>query len=298
MSIGSAHRSIWEENASAVALAWAGDGASLEVRRTPRQADHLLGTLHGMDGSRWFVKAFAPGHDRYFECELDVYRAAPAGSAPLLRHVELDNRVLITEECGGGRLGDLDSISQASLLNGVAPLFGKLLDLPAGFELKQDRESFHVARAAVSAHPIASALPSADVVLELLSTQEPRRIHGDFHPLNVLVDDGALHAIDFESYGDDLPGFDIVRMAFNPSLQIDTGQRLELMRELSAMLGADRRPTDRELAACCVYWGVSCAAYFSSVLAADPEGAQHSPEVPVLATEPLVQAAKFWNGEL
>jgi len=84
----------------------------------------------------------------------------------------------------------------------------------------------------------------------------------------------------------------------NPALRLDMGQRRELVRTLSAELGESRAPSCRELAACCVYWAVSCAAYFSAVLADSPNASQHSPEVPVLATEPLLHAAEFWNGEL
>lgn len=265
---------------------------------TPRNNDHLLGTLIAADGTRWFLKAFAPGQEGYFDRELAVYRAARSGTVPKLLHADRRRLILLTCPCDGGRLGDLDADAQDELLDELAPLYGRLLDLPVGSTTCQSREGFHTVCDAVRNLPGAEALPSAGIVLELLAMQRPRPVHGDFHPLNVLVDGAGLRAVDFESYGVDLPGFDIARMSFNPTLRLDMWQRRELARTLSAVLGEGWVPSDRELAACCVYWAVSCAAYFSAVLADSPAAAMCSPEVPVLATEPLLWAAELWNGEL
>lgn len=263
------------------------------------RSDHLLAVATGADGTRWFVKAFAPAAAFDYLREVAIYkRFAFDGVVPSLRFTDPQRMIIATDFVVGGRLGELDAARVASVIPRLAALYATITD-PSPLAKADDEAdgTLYKSWAEVAHLPSAEGLPEPAVVERILLDVPRYAIHGDFQPSNVLVDESGPLVVDFESYGPGIPATDIAKMAYNPLLAIDDADRGALADE---MLGALEnrgvpRVELRQFAASTVLWAVSCAAYFQTVRAASPESEIAAPEVVPLSTRPLELAATLWN---
>src|SRR5665648_860491 len=289
--------SLWVDRLAVALRSWAGPAAAFEVVQTHRQ-DHLTGVLtYGR--RRWFVKAYDPHSVADLRTECRAYQRFTArGLVPRMHHVDLEGRFLVTDLIDGGRLGVLTGSRLRSALQTVPDLYTALTTGSPG--APPSHEAYWSAWTAIGSTAQHPDLPDPDQVLQITSTMAALHVHGDFQPSNILMAGDRPVAVDLESYGPDIPALDVARLAYNPVLDLEAGERDALAWQMLDRLhfhGAPRTSA-RGLAACCVLWAVTCARYFQGVLRDQPDAAQHSPEVKVLATAPLQLASRLWHQEV
>lgn len=287
----------WRAQALDAVDAWSCPAAEVRVLRAHRR-DHLLAVCTTGE-ERLFVKAFAPDSEGDLRREWSAYRRlAGVPGVPVLHHADPVARVLIIDYVPGGRLGSARGVALRDALGSIPSLYaatttGQLTVAPAHPE-------YPSAWARLDGRDECAHLPSPQDVWPIVAAMPARHVHADFQPSNVLLDGNRAVVVDLESYGTDVPALDVARMAYNPVLDLDDGERDALAWAMLGRLEAIGLPpvSRRELAACCVVWAVSCASYFTRVLATQPDALDHSPEAAVLSTEPLRMATRLWHQEV
>ncbi|MEJ2579783.1 MAG: phosphotransferase, partial [Kineosporiaceae bacterium] len=274
---------------------WAGSGSQIEVVSAHRR-DHVLASCRTAGGLR-FAKAYAPEAVDDMKNEFAAYaRWNGLPSVPRVYLADAEARLLITDHVPGGRLSDLRGAALGAALAGVPALYSSLTTGPFG--RAPEHPGYARAWRELEGRADCRGLPHPSVVWPIVSALPARTVHGDFQPSNILLGGNGPMAIDFESFGLDVPALDVVRLAYNPALGVDWGTRGALAADMLDHLAHDDGAvaiTPRQTAACCVLWAVSCAAFFTRVLADQPQVVSHSPEVLMLATEPLRMAVRLWN---
>lgn len=278
---------------------WCGTAQfDIEPIETHRR-DHLLAIARDRTGRSYFVKAFAASDEHGFRNEVDVHtHFAGRRLTPRLRYVDSTARVLVTDLGPPFRLSQLDSDDLLTHLCLVPDLYARSMGGPAASPSPITTEEFGRHYARVADRPGCAGLPGAEEIVAILRSRPHVPVHGDFQPSNILTDgQGTVVVIDFESYGRGLPAIDVARTALNPLLDLTYEQRhLFAQRMLEAIEAGGYPPIDPlGYAAACAYWAVCCTAYFSGIIAADPAVIAVSPEVAVLATEPLEICAELWK---
>jgi len=276
---------------------WAGPDGTLRVIASHRP-DHLLGVFTHEE-RRWFVKAYDEDSLADMTTEWRAYQQfGKLGVVPRLHHVDPDSRILVTGFIDGGRLSELTGATLRTTLERIPALYGTLTTGPT--VAAPPHEKYLSAWNEVQPRSAHLGLPSPAQVLQITSQLPAMTVHGDFQPSNILVDAQRLVAVDFESYGPDIPALDVARLAYNPLLDVDLPERDALAQQMLDDLHTRGTPrtSRRELAACCVLWAVACARYFWQVQRDQPDAEQHSPEARVLATVPLQFASRLWHQEV
>lgn len=296
MSMAFSSATEWHLQALAAVVAWATPRVEVQVLRAHRR-DHLLAVCTS-GRQQWFVKAFHPASQADLHQEWSAYRRlAEVPAVPTLHYADPTSRLLITDFVAGKRLGALSGGALRRAIPGIPGLYASMtMGSPTAAPAHPE---YRLAWSQMSRLPECAQLPVPDEVWPIVGRMAARHVHADFQPSNVLVGPSGLTAVDLESYGPDVPALDVARMAYNPAFDLDDGERDALAQGMLDRLEFDDRlhVSRRELAACCVMWAVTCAAYFTRVLATQPDVLMDSPEVAVLAREPLRLASQLWHRE-
>ncbi len=285
----------WRSTALDTMRTWAGDDSQIKVVSVHR-LDHMLAIYQTADGLR-FAKTYAQEAVHAMRNEFATYsRFNGLPIVPRMHLADAEARLLVTDYVSGGRLSELRGAVLESALAAVPALYSSLSTGHPGRAPKH--REYPLAWRELEGRTDSRGLPPPSVVLPIVSTLPAHAIHRDFQPSNILIGDNGPVAIDFESFGLDVPAMDVVRLAYNPALRISWNTRGVLAADMLDRFAYEHGAlaiSPRQLAACCVIWAVSCAAYFTRVLADQPQVTSHSPEVPMLSTEPLRMAVRLWN---
>jgi len=263
------------------------------------RVDHRLGTVRAGAGSVFFFKAFAAEDSEGFATESAAYAQLQGrGLAPSLVCIGASARLVVLEfDEAAVRLSDLGARAVRRHLPAIPTLYASLIGMDGPRRPRDRSASLKRGYGQVGGVSDTARLPRPEVVLSLLDAMPSFPTHGDFQPSNVLAGSGSLLAIDFESYGWDIPALDVARTAYNPLLPLTVTERMELAEEMLAQIVSKTgvATSSRQFAAACIFWAVECASYFNTILHGAEESVSWFAEARSLASEPLVLAAELWQ---